>query len=251
LFKVKEKNMHKIKIAIVEDSDTDIYLLENLLKTYFSELTLVGVAKDAESAYQLILETAPDIVILDMELQNSKGFDVLEKFKGLPKFQTIACTSNEQYAKDCFAYKMVDFLLKPYKLEALVSAISKAKEQLTLIKNSEPNKIAFPRFIALGSLYEATIVKPSDISYLKADGRYTLVVLKSGKSTLISKLLGDFEKLLDPALFYRVHYSFIINLDEVVSFNRPKTTFCLLRSGEKVPVSQRKAASFSKHLLQG
>jgi two-component system LytT family response regulator len=243
--------MHEIKIAIVEDSDSDIYLLENLLQTYFSELKVVGIAKDAESAYQLILDTAPDIVILDMELQHSKGFDVLEKFNDFYDFQIIACTSNEQYAKDCFAHKVVDFLLKPYKLDALLSAINKAKVQMALIKNYKPEKTAFPRFIALGSLYEATIVKPVDISYLKADGRYTLVVLKDGKSTLISKLLGDFEKLLDPAFFYRVHYSFIINLNEVVSFNRPKTTFCLLRSGEKVPVSQRKAANFSKHLLQG
>ena len=243
--------MNKIQIIIVEDSDVDIFLLENLIKTYFPEIEVVGVAKDADLAYELILSKAPDIVILDMELEHSKGFDVLDKFNGTQDFQIIACTSNEEYAKDCFVHNVIDFLLKPYKLDALKTAINKAKVQIALIEKDEPNRAEFPKFIALGSLYEATLVKPIDISYIKADGRYTLVVLKDGKSVLISKLLGEFEKLLDPSFFYRVHYSYIVNLDEVISFNRPKTTFCLLRSGEKVPVSQRKASSFSKHLLQG
>jgi two-component system LytT family response regulator len=243
--------MNKIQIIIVEDSDVDIFLLENLIKTYFSDIEVVGVAKDADSAYKLIIDNTPDIVILDMELQHSKGFDVLEKFNGTHNFQIIACTSNVEYAKDCFLHNVIDFLLKPYKLDALQVAIKKAKVQIALIEKEQANKTEYPKFIALGSLYEATIVKPIDISYIKADGRYTLVVLKDGKSVLISKLLGEFEKLLDPTVFYRVHYSYIVNLDEVISFNRPKTTFCLLRSGEKVPVSQRKASNFSKHLLQG
>lgn len=244
--------MRKIKIFIVEDNNIDRLLLEKLFKSYFLDIEVVGFATEVETAFQLILETIPDIVFLGMELNNSKGFDVLEKFNGDFNFQVIACSTNEEYAKECFAHNIIDFLLKPFALEKVLSAVNKAKKQLELIGSYKTiyQRSEFPKFIALGTLSKAIIVKPKEISYLKAEGKNTLVILKDSTSFLISKLLGDFEKLLDPSIFYRVHNSYILSLHEIVSFNRPKITYCLLRSGDRIPIAQRKAASFSKYLLQ-
>ena len=245
--------MIKKKILIVEDNEIDVHHLKTLLQTYSLDTEIVGIASNASEAYNLILETTPDIVFLDMELNNSKGFEVLEMLDGEGDFQIIAQTSHKEYALDCYGHNVIDFLLKPYTLESLLTALNKAKAQLSLLSgyntiSSKELNTEFAKFLALTSLEEALVVKPVDIRYLKAEGRYTSVVLNSGKIILITRMLGEFEKLIDPAIFFRVHNSYIINLNSVLSFDRPKTTFCLLNSGEKIPVSQRKVAKLSKIL---
>ena len=245
--------MNNLKLIIVEDNESDLMYLKTLLNHYVIDVEIVAQASNARTAFNLIMEHQPDIIVLDMELNNGSGMEVLEMLDREGEFQVIAYSSHMEHAYRCYVHNVIDFLHKPYKLEDLLKSINKVRKHLYLMESSnslghERSSNRFAKFLALSSLTEALIVKPEEIAYLKADGGYTKVVLKNGRRTLTTRNMGIFEKLLDPNVFYRIHHSYIINLNEVVSINRPKTTFCTLRSNEKIPVSVRKVAGLLSHL---
>lgn len=243
--------MNRISTLIIDDNDANVEKLKGLFSSYFPDVDLIRVEKDVDSAYTFILQTGPQLVIVDIELILRTDFEFLEKLSTVDGIQIIACTNNKNQTLISQDHRIAAILHKPYGLEELLIAVNQVRKELALISpiiRSEQGTDSFPKFLALTSLTEAIVVKPKDIQYLKAEGRYTSVVLKDGKTMLISRNLGAFEKLLDSTVFYRVHHSYVINLNEVLSLNRPKTTFCLMRTGVNIPVSARKSSLLLSYL---
>ena len=215
--------MKKIKTVIVEDNLLNSKRLKQLIDKYCQELHVIEIAGDVKNAIAVIEATKPDLVFLDVELPDGSGFDVLEHFSPVP-FKVIFFTGHLIYAYQAIKFHAVDFLLKPVRIADLIEAVQLAtsshpneeyarKIDATVKQFSDPSKII---------LHESTgfsIVDVGEIIMLEAEANYTYIYLTEHRKLSYCRILKEFEELLKlHPQFMRVHRSYIINLDHVVSY---------------------------------
>ena len=111
----------------------------------------------------------------------------------------------------------------------------------------DPN---FSRKILLPQAHGFQLIEEADIVYLEADGSYTYLILKEGKRILVSKPLKEFDNMLNPAFFERIHKSYIINLLHLKSFSRLQGGHVTLADGTELLISRRRIPSFLDKMAQ-
>jgi two-component system LytT family response regulator len=213
-------------------------------------LSIIGEAKSVSEAIDLIDECKPELLLLDIELSDGLGFEVLEKsnFTG----QIIFITAHSDYAIRGFRLGAIDYLLKPLQLSEFEEAYKKAvnsqltitKEQLStagsVLKNNEPEHLIVK---TQEGIY---VLKHEEILYCKSDSSYTQFDLIDGSKILVSKTLKEFESALENSFFFRCHKSYLVNLREVHRVNKDDTIS--LRNGKLVQLASRKRDQFLKKL---
>ncbi len=241
--------MVQLKAFIVEN-EVSYGGLAFVLKKYFPEINLLGFTEDIERAKSLIRSLKPDIVFLDIELNGGCGFQIIESLWENCIF--VITSYVDKYALKAISFDVTAYILKPLKLEDVLMAVNKAKQKLetnydkhTLEKGGDNNDI---KVLALPSMDKIELIEKKHIVYLKAEGRYTRFLLSSGLTKLASRNLGEFEKLLDPKVFFRIHHSYIVNLAHVQNINKAAGNYLELKTGESIPVAKRKFNSLNKFL---
>lgn len=245
-----------IKCIIVDDEKPAQESLKGLITQYFNDLTIVGIASSVKEARVLIEQKIPDLVFLDIDMPEENGLELL-KNKGVIEYNVIFTTAYEQYAINAIKYSALDYLLKPISLTELKGAVTKAFKAKSTIVNQERfnlllsnisnnsqqfSKIALP----LNDGYE--MIKVSDIVYCKADGNYSHVYLINQKQLLVSKTLGWFEELLPSESFFRIHKSYMINLNLIKKYNKLDGNV-IMETGEKIDVADRVKKDFLTKIL--
>jgi two-component system LytT family response regulator len=235
-----------IKIAIIEDDQTERKSIRHVINGYCLDTEIVGEAESIKEAHKLISNNNPDILILDINLKDGNSFQLLEQKEDID-FQIIWLTAYEQYAIRAFRISAVDYLVKPYKTSELVKALARAKEELkertylkklkALINNTSGNT---EKQIVLHTSDSVHVVKIRDIIRCEADNNYTTFFLENQQKILLSKPLKKYEKLLQNFDFYRVHQSHLINLHKVIQLNKGNKGCVVLENNESIPVSERK-----------
>ena len=173
-------------------------------------------------------------------------------------FKIIFVTSYDEYAVKAFKFNAIDYLLKPLKIEELVEAVNKCyedilknaftpKEQISQLDLSLQNKDALD-FIAVSSVDKIDFLQLQDILYLKSDGRYTNFYLDDGTRVTSSKNLGEYEKILDLSHFFRVHNSYIVNINHIKEIYKTDGGYCLMSSQDSIPIAKRRHDLFLKYL---
>ncbi len=244
-----------IKAIIIEDEQRSAKLLANLLEQYCPEVEVLGSASTVAEGFQLIKKCIPDVIFLDIEMQKETGFDLLNKFEEI-KFEIVFTTAFENYALKAIKFCAIDYLLKPIDVDELKAAVEKVvrnhqKNQLNKkleafiqnMQNTHPGQFQ----IALPSTEGLSIVRVSDILYLKSDRQYTVLYLKSGDTIMTSKNMGEYEELLLEHNFFRAHHSSLLNLGEVKKYIRGDGGCALMSNGEQIDISKRKKEAFLKH----
>ncbi len=231
---------------IVENEINVINALERLLLSYCPEVTSIAKASTKVEALLQMAEVDPDIVFMDVELDECTGLDILDEY-GDFSFQLIFVTAFDRYAIDAFRYSALDYLLKPVDPDDLVQAVARAKSAITTqddhqkyqvlvnnlrMKNREAKKMIITD---RDNIYSIDI---NSILYLKADGPYTHVKRK-GENLFTSKNLKYYENMLSTANFCRVHHGYLVNLEHMKRYDKIDSEI-ELNSGERVPVSVRK-----------
>ncbi len=117
-----------MKVVIIDDKGTNINTLKALLKDYCPDVTVVGTATEVETGYHCIQDRRPDIVFLDIELNDESGFDLIHKFHN-PFFEVIFTTAYSQYAIEAFKLEALDYLLKPIDINELQASVLKAEQK--------------------------------------------------------------------------------------------------------------------------
>lgn len=117
-----------IRTILVDDEVDSIRILQRLLETYCPNVSIVGTANGVETALELVRETKPDLVLLDIEMSQGNAFDLLNQLMPL-SFQVIFVTAFDNYAIRAFKYSAVDYLLKPVDIDDLRNAISRVREK--------------------------------------------------------------------------------------------------------------------------
>lgn len=240
-----------LNVIIVEDEHHNRENLKALLNEVPGSINLLGEAATKSEAVALIKGLKPDLVLMDIELTEGTGFDVLGE---LPKggFEVVFTTAFEHYALKAIKFSSIDYLLKPINQEELNEAIGKArqkkdevmqKRQLELLLASLDQKQE-QRNICLSTSEGIEFIKTAEILYCEASGSYTHFHLKDNHKLLVSKNLKEYSLLLDDQDFMRVHNSFLINLKEVKRYVKSDGGYILMNNEANIPISGKKREEF-------
>jgi two-component system, LytTR family, response regulator len=217
-----------IRALIVEDEKGSARLLEKLLKEFCENIEVAGISYNVPDAYEKIITLKPGLVFLDIEMQSETGFDLLKKFSEID-FAIIFTTAYEKYALRAIKFSAIDYLLKPIDVNDLKQAVNKMEKyhrksllqnNLDVLLHNFQNKNNDLQKIALSTSEGLHLVNVTDISYCESDGPYTTFYLKNAKPIVISKHLKEYEELLSPFKFFRIHNSYLINLREIKKYVR-------------------------------
>lgn len=235
-----------MNIMIVDDSRLARKELASLLKEQH-HYQLIAEAGDVQSALTLVNQLKPDLVLLDIDLPDGNGFDLLEQAEHIP--QVIFTTAYEQHALRAFEVNALDYLLKPITSERLFQALEKYKQEEGLpIPNTESNRKASEHlFIRDGE--RCHFVKFQDIRLLEVDGNYVRLFFHKTKA-MLNKSLNYVEEKLDPHIFFRANRQQIINLNFIANIEPWIGDGLLihLEDGTKVEASRRQARDLKQRL---
>lgn len=239
-----------VTAIIVDDEQHARQVTENMLRLYCPDVKVLTTCSNVPEAVLAIKEHKPDVVFLDIEMPDYNGFTLLKFFDEV-SFQIVFVTAYSQYALQAFELAAVDYLLKPLQADKLKEAVERLrqklstkdlKQQLELLQenlnNGSMSKIALP--ISDGILF----VSVDDILYLTADGAYTEVNLANESKVIVSRKLKFFEDLLIKRKnFFRIHRSYLINLNHVAKYNRTES-MVTLENNISLPVSKERKKEF-------
>ena len=216
---------------------------------------MLATASSVSEGKQLLQQIKPNVVFLDVELGDGTGMDLLQSLSEI-QFSVIFITAFNKYAVDAFTFSAIDFLLKPFDVEAIERSVQRAEnaqeraiqlEQLNvLIEHSTPNQMGKRLVLRDAQAVHYTLV--SNILYCEAKGAYTNIVLEKQAPITVSKHLKEYEMLLNPFQFVRVHNSFLVNPEHVVRYEKKDGGFLVLSNGTIVPVSIRRKDDVLKGL---
>ena len=246
-----------ISSIIIDDEQNSVDVLEKLINRFFrDQVEVVSEFNNLNDAVQYLNANTVDLVFLDMKLDFNSGLDLLYQFKDNKSFEVICVTAYKEYAIEALRCSAFDYLLKPVNYVELISAVKRlqAKNNQNLFEKSDvvdennttPKKrrdsIAFP------SKNGFKVEKLSSIIYCEAKGNYAQVHLYPKSQILISKTLKKLVDMIDHPDFFRIHKSYYINMNYIVSYNRSEN-IVELKNGMFLPVSVRKNESFVKKLV--
>ena len=244
-----------MKAIIIDDENKARSVLKTLLEEDCPDVSVIDEASDLKSGVEKIKQHKPDVVFLDIEMPEHSGLEIIDFFDDYPiSFQIIFTTAYNQYAIEALKLSAIDYILKPIDTDELVTAVMKAKQAIE--KNDISSKLGdiekvFKQFsvnkIALEIPKGILFVEHDDIILFEADGVYTKVYLKSGKTELISKTLKHFvNQLEDKPMFYKPHRSYLINLRYMSQLVKKDGLHILLENRKTIPISRDKKQEFMK-----
>lgn len=221
-----------MNILIVENEEKQRVVLQSLIGfTKYKDANVKSV-DGVKSANEIVKAFQPDIVLLDIELNDGDGFDFLAANER--KFEVIFVTGKEEYALKALKNKAADYLLKPIDPFELEEALEKCNSgTLPVERKKEVN------YITLNTSNNIYKVFWEDVLYCESEGNYTTVITNNQKKIVASKTLKDIEQLLPVENFIRVHRSFLVNKKHIFEFNKIKNEI-ILNDGVSIPVSKGK-----------
>lgn len=246
-----------IKAVIIDDEFPNVENLQNMLEKWCSGIRVMGTATGAAEGIEVIRRVKPDLLFLDIQMPDGSGFDVLRAFSGID-FEVIFVTAYDQYGIQAIKFSALDYLLKPIDVFQLQEATAKAREKLmakernqnisNLLEYIRKAQTDFPK-IALPTSQETHFIAINRIIRCEASNNYTTFFIRDQPPVLVSKTLKEFEELLTPHGFQRVHQSHLVNFMFVRSLLKEDGGVLVLDDGEKVPVSRQNLEKVKKALM--
>ena len=189
----------------------------------------------------------PDVLFLDVEMHGMNGIEVVRHFPQR-KFNIIFTTAHERYALPALKAAATDYLVKPLSPQDVYDALQKCMTPGTVTADPKP---AIAHRITLSTASEILVVDTDEIIRVEADNNYSQFYFINRPKILISKTLKEFEELLLPHNFFRVHQSHLINLMHVESVLSEDGGYVVMKQGHKVEISRRRKADFLARLKTG
>ena len=248
-----------LKCIIVDDERNAREALQHILEKYFDQkIKILAQAQCVADAVDLIKLHQPDLVFLDVEMPNEPGFKLFNYFDDY-NFNVIFTTAYDKYALQAIKCSALDYLLKPVDFIELRDAIKKIeqKNQQTfskelinnLLSNFQPEQALFNK-IAIPTKDGLQFEKINEIVYLEADGNNTIIYLRNNTQIVSSQLMKKFEEILPSQIFYRIHKSYILNINYLQNCNRIDGGKALLTNGITLDISGRIYNDFIKFITK-
>jgi len=201
---------------VADDETPALDELVYLLKS-FPEIEVLGTASNGLEALKRIEELEPDLVFIDVQMPGLDGLRLIEKLHEdkapVPAF--VLCTAYEQYALEAFRMEALDYLLKPVTRERLAVTIERVKRTML-----EPEAVAAPaapqvRKLLIRSGGRNLIVDAADVIYARIEDGLITVTAAQAEGESNFKTLEELQASLDPAVFWRPHRSFLVNIHRI------------------------------------
>jgi len=252
--------MRRYNAIIVDDEINLQQTLEILLHQNCPEIEICGKANSAKAGRELLKNNQVDIIFLDISMPKENGFDFIASIP-IENYSVIFTTAYEEYALKAIKANAIDYLLKPINPTELQDAVNKAvsffnlrnqKEEAQKIYNESLNNLTQQMQSGNTQITKITIaeklgfriVELNSIRFFEADSNYTIIHLSGLDKIVSSKSLGEYEKILDTSLFFRIHKSTIINLNFLKGFSNYQGYFVILDDDTKLPISRRRFNEF-------
>jgi len=242
------------KAVIIDDEHHSRVLLQSMMEKYCPEITVLGIGANIHEGIEVIEANKPDLVFLDIEMPGGTGFELLRYFSK-PWFNVIFITAYDHYAIKAIKFSALDYLLKPIDIEELQNAVKKVRERSNndaihmLLQNANHSKPS-QQTIGLSTSDGLEFVSLTDIQKIEASGPYSYFWLKGGRKIMVSKNLKEYELLLKEHGFFRVHNSFIVNLEEVKMLVKSEGGYVLMKDDTTVAISPKKKDEFLLQMKQ-
>jgi two-component system LytT family response regulator len=237
-----------LRAIIIDDEAPMRQSLETMLKNACPNVKLVAQADGVSTGIEAIKRYHPDLIFLDIKLDDGTGFDLLKQMEAVD-FKVIFITAYDQYAVNAFKFSALDYLLKPVDEDELAEAVNKAgklvvqelKTQLSALEDNMAPGEKMGKKIVLRTFESIHLVHTRDIIYCEStESSYTVFYLINRGKILVSNRLKEYEEMLGECGFFRVHKSYLINLLHTSRFDKTDGGTVVLSDGHKVPVASRK-----------
>ncbi|MEO8173747.1 MAG: LytTR family DNA-binding domain-containing protein [Sediminibacterium sp.] len=244
-----------LQALLVDDEENNLESLRFLLENDCEQVQVTGMLRNASDAREWLKKNKVDVIFLDINMPGENGFQFLESFSN-NDHKIVFVTAYDQYAIQAIKASALDYILKPVGIDELQAAVEKVRRSLnspvateqtsqlfahflqTLRQKNTPQKIALPH---LGGI---NFVEVDDMVSLQADSNYTIIHMKNMQKLVISKTLKDFEELLDPSQFARIHKSYIIHLKYLKEYSTTDGGIVKMTDGNQWSVSRRQLDLF-------
>lgn len=221
----------------------------DLMARLWPQLDIVAKVTDGVAALHAIEAHAPDLAFLDIHMPLLSGLDVARQVAG--RCHVALITAFDEHAIEAFEAGAVDYVLKPFNAARLVVTVQRLKSRLKqapvdmgriALAASEDRPAPARRYLQWINASRGAavrIITTEDIQYFKADNKYTLVVTADSEA-LIKKPIRELVEELDPAVFWQIHRSTVVNvnaIDSVLRDDRGNLNLRLKRRQESLAVS--------------
>lgn len=243
-----------IKAVIIDDEPKAIQGLAWELSNFENELEVVATFTEPEKAISYLKSSKIDCLFLDIEMPTMDGFQFLERLD-TKDFAVVITTAYSEYAITALKKEAIDYLLKPIDTDDLRETIDKIKKYNAKGFNAEKFEDILIKFnnklhhkkITINTDGKLVFLEPSDVFYVESDGNYSTLYLSKNKKIVVTKKLKEIKELLPIDHFFRIHNSYIINLDKIKEFLK-SDGYVILESGAKIPVSRQRKSEFLEKL---
>ena len=215
--------MDKIRVLIADDNDA-MRRIERRMIEKVEGFELVGEAQDGLECLQMVESLHPQIVFLDVEMPGKTGVECARVIQDMnPAIILIFATAHDEYMGDAFEVYAFDYLVKPFKVERVLKTLDRARDRLNPDKDESPLPHAAVARVPqkksgrmmLHHRDGVTFVNMLDIVLVQREDRATVIYTKGGDRYVTGDSLSETEARLDPAVFFRSHKSYIINLNHI------------------------------------
>jgi two-component system, LytTR family, response regulator len=255
-----------LRTVVVDDEqlarDEVCYLLGKL-----GGIEVVAQASDGLAALDAIKEHEPDLVLLDVQMPGLTGFEVARRLldRG-SESQVVFVTAFDRHAIEAFEVNAVDYLLKPVELERLSTAVDRVRKRI----HSDRSSTAFPQAAELEKLLQRLsgrdrreqvavkvadrflLVQSDEIVHASVEDDVITVVTNSLSGTSNYRTLDELQARLDPAVFWRVHRSHLVNINKIKEIVPWFSRNFLLKMkdprGTEIPVSRSQTKRLRDYL---
>lgn len=237
-----------MKVLVIDNEPNLRTAIKALLNAFCPEIKSIEEADGVQTGLQKMKVFQPDVVLLDVEMDDGSGFDLMKQVIN-PGFQLIFITAHNKYAIEAFQFSAIDYLLKPVDPDALQKSMQKAamnirnsnlQQQVEILLQQLSGIQNHDRKIVLKDIENTYFIKVADILYCEAEGTYTKFYFSNSDPILVSKNLKEYETILEPLGFLRTHHSFLANPGKVKMYDKTDGGALILEGGHSIPVSQRK-----------
>ena len=239
-----------LQAVIVDDEIKALQSLTWELTNFSDEINVIASFTNPNEALSYLENNTPDCLFLDIEMPTMDGFQFIKKLTN-KNFPVVITTAYNQYALKAIKSQALDYLLKPIDTDDLEETIVKIKKFNSKNFSVEKLEMALLNYnsrsihkrITLNTDGKLLFLESDEILYAESDGNYSTIFLTDGQKIVLTKKLKEVNELLPTDSFFRIHNSYIINLNKIKEFLKTDG-YVVLKSNHKIPVSRQKKSDF-------
>lgn len=236
-----------LNCILVDDEPKALTSLDYELSQFADRVRVVAQFLDARAAFEFLKENDVDVVFLDVNMPGMDGMAFVDSFSQRD-FEVVFTTAHSEFAVDAIKREAAGYLVKPIDADDLEALLNRLEKKIT--QSNFSNKIetaldrlhnlgAGPKKIKLTLDKKIVFIEPDEVVYCESDGNYCKVVLIDDKQLFLTQKLKQVQAAMPTDSFYRVHNSYLINLNKVKEFHKQEG-YLVMDTGKRIPVSRQK-----------